>query len=292
MAEENKNDKMVPKDLGSIIPGLLGFGAQIAGAIPGLRKPKKTDAASGAILAATTGAARAAAGAGAAGYGATRGLTALEAGRQSQQILLSAAPSIIQAANADDIRYQQDLQLRNARIANFGTMLGAGMSTLGAGVGTMVGDSKKAEQQNQSYGIPSGYVGAERAPTQYAPENQGTPGYPQQAPVDVAATPDQAQPEVAPEAAAVGVQPGQAEAAQAMSPQQVQQGLTEAALQNALGPRPQVQARGNQTIASEIYDIARRENLDPVMTAAHVGRYLSDPYANPAARLSPYKRGF
>lgn len=290
MAEEKKNEKMQAKDLGSLIPGFLGFGAQIAGAVPGLRKPKRTNAAEGAVLAATTGAARAAAGAGSAGYGATRGLSVREAGRQAQQVLLSAAPGIAQAANADEIRYQQDLNLRNERIANFGTMLGAGLSTLGAGVGTMV-DEKRAPAAAPGF-APTGYPGA-APPPQQDPQTGMVMGTPQEAPQQ-APTPEQAGVVSAPPAQQ-GPGPEQGDAVAAppvMTPEQAEQAVTSAALEEAMGKAPNYVAQGNQTIAGMVYEYAKREGLDPVMTAAHIGKYMNDPYANPAARISPYNKAY
>lgn len=266
---EEKNDKMVPGDLGALIPGFLGLGANIGMAIPGLRKPERTNAAEGAILAATTGAQRAAAAAGSAGYGATRGLSTREAGRQAQQVLLSAAPSIIQAASADEARYQQDLQARNQRLAQFGAQLGGSLSTLGAGIGQFVQDQR--EDAGQGY-APTGYEGQQVQ----QPVEAGPPGMV----MDVPGTP---QPAAAPTAAAPA--PQQAAPAEAAPTPQAPAPV-------AAAQYPDLSAKGAASQAALVNDIAQREGLDPVMAAAHIDRYWNDPFANPIARLSPYRKGY
>jgi hypothetical protein len=39
-----------------------------------------------------------------------------------------------------------------------------------------------------------------------------------------------------------------------------------------------------------INDVAREMGISPDMAAAHLDRFIDDPYANPAARLNPYRK--
>ena len=269
------NERMVPEDIGSLIPGLLGLGAQIGTAIPGLRKPQRTNAAEGAVTASTTGAARAAAAAGGAGFGATRGLVAREAGRQAQQVMLSAAPSIIQAANQDEIRYQRDMQDRNQRLAGFGQQLAAGMSTLGAGIGTMVGGEEAPADQGYA---PTGYPGAEPAAAPAPAMQQGViaappatagmvtqaPGVQQAAPAPVEPTPTPS-PQTAP--------------AQSAEPTPVQP-------VSSLGV-PDLTPLGTQARLAENAQYLSKIGLAPELSL-QLEEYVRNPFVNPLALANPY----
>lgn len=118
-------------NIGAIIPGVLGLGSTIAGAIPNLRKPKRTDSGRRAAAQAAQRGANIAVGASQTGRGASRGLALREGLRAASQVTSEAAPAIAEAAARDEQAFQAQLQARRGRIEEFTKALGGGLSQVG-----------------------------------------------------------------------------------------------------------------------------------------------------------------
>ena len=117
-----------------LIPSLLGLAVDIGTAIPGLKKPKRTDTSAKAARDASRKSAAAAVGGSQTGFGATRGLALRTGLRQASSASRAGAAEAAQAANADEIRFNQQLIARNQRVADFGQRLGSAGATIGQGV--------------------------------------------------------------------------------------------------------------------------------------------------------------
>lgn len=118
-------------DIGSLIPSIIGMGAKIGSAIPGLKKPAKSQTAK-AVAAAAPGVYGSAVGAAQAGHGASRGLALREGLRQATGGVSKLGAQIRQAAATDENINEQRKQARNQRIAQFGTDLAKGLGDMAA----------------------------------------------------------------------------------------------------------------------------------------------------------------
>jgi hypothetical protein len=114
----------------AIIPAIIGMGAKIGGAIPGLKKPKRTNA-GGRAAARTASQAGAAGVAGAStGHGASRGLALREGIRGASKLVGAAAGASADAAQKDELLYQEQLLARNERIGDLTAGIGEGMGQM------------------------------------------------------------------------------------------------------------------------------------------------------------------
>lgn len=120
-------------DVGSLISSIAGIGTKIGTSIPGLKKAKRNDASSRAASMAATKVAKSALGAGQSMHGASRGL-ALRSGLRAATDAAKAASTEGQAANADERRYQEQKNQRNARLETFGGDLAKGLGDVAASV--------------------------------------------------------------------------------------------------------------------------------------------------------------
>jgi hypothetical protein len=148
-------------NLGALIPGLLGTAVQAGMAIPGLKKPKKQNVRP---LASRT--AGQIVGGAQAGQGATRGLALLSGLRQAGESLGQLSETQYRADIAMEQQYQDSLQARNERFAEFGQNLAKGLGDMSA---TML-KAKKTEDEKAkentdkySYGGTTGYTGYPQA---------------------------------------------------------------------------------------------------------------------------------
>ena len=111
---------MANANVSALIPGLLGIGTAIGTAIPGLKKPKRTDASAIAVRDAQAKIGNAAVGASQAGHGASRGLNLREGLRSASALVAKAAGQGAAAAHQDEVRYNDQMTARNERLAQFG----------------------------------------------------------------------------------------------------------------------------------------------------------------------------
>lgn len=115
----------------SLVPSLLGLGAKVGTAIPGLRKPARVNTAK--AVAQTAGQQFGkAVGAAQTGHGATRGLALREGLRRGAAAVGQQSNAIAQAAAQDVMINQQNLDNRNARLASFGGDLAKGIGDMAA----------------------------------------------------------------------------------------------------------------------------------------------------------------
>lgn len=128
-----------------LIPSLLGLGASIGTAIPGLRKPKRTGASRKAAQEAASRTAAAAVGGAQTGFGATRGLALRTGLRQASEASRAAAPAAAEAALRDEALFQEQQLRRNQRLAEFGQNLAGFGATLGEQV--VEARAAKAEEE-------------------------------------------------------------------------------------------------------------------------------------------------
>ena len=113
----------------SLIPSLVGLGTSVAGAIPGLKKPKRDKLSGRAAAEAATKVASAAVGGAQAGQGASRGLALRQGLRSALDPVAqgSAAAEGIQAEAA----FQNRVDERNQRIADFTGGAAEGLAQVG-----------------------------------------------------------------------------------------------------------------------------------------------------------------
>jgi hypothetical protein len=124
--------------LASLIPSIIGIGAKVATAIPGMKKPKRQNTAK--EVAKTAGAQFGqAVGAAQVGHGASRGLALREGLRAGTQAVGAQSQAIAGAALGDAAAYEQAKAARAKNIAAFGTDLAKGLGDAAAG---MVGPKK------------------------------------------------------------------------------------------------------------------------------------------------------
>lgn len=118
-------------DIGSLIPSIVGLGAKVAGAVPGMKKPPKSRTAK-AVAQQATGQFGAAVGAAQAGHGASRGLALREGLRQGVAAVDAASGQVAKAAANDELINEKRRQQRNENIASFSTDLAKGLGDMAA----------------------------------------------------------------------------------------------------------------------------------------------------------------
>lgn len=111
---------MANANVSALIPGLLGIGTAIGTAIPGLKKPKRSDASAAAVRGAQSAVGNAAVGASQVGHGASRGLNLREGLRSASALVAKAAGQGAAAAHQDETRFNDQMTERNERLAQFG----------------------------------------------------------------------------------------------------------------------------------------------------------------------------
>jgi hypothetical protein len=126
-------------NIGSLIPSLIGMGTTIGTAIPGLKKPKKTDSSANIVRKTQGAVANAAVGASQAGHSASRGLNLREGLRSAGVLVGKAAAEGAQAVDMDERRYTEQLDARNQRVADFGASIGEGAAQM---TQALIGDDK------------------------------------------------------------------------------------------------------------------------------------------------------
>lgn len=137
---------MTKKNVGALVPSILGMGANIAGAIPGLKKPRRVDSAK-AVADTAPRVMGAAVGAAQAGQGASRGLALREGLRQAAFAGEKIAGQVGQAAQQDAVINQANTDARNARIKDFVNSTTEG---LGQFTQAMIQPEKKDLAQEQA----------------------------------------------------------------------------------------------------------------------------------------------
>jgi len=121
-------------NIASLIPSIIGMGTTIGTAIPGLKKPKKTDASANIVRRTQGAVANAAVGASQAGHGASRGLALREGIRSAGALVGKAAAEGAGAIDMDERRHQAAMDARNQRVADFGAAIGQGASQMAMGL--------------------------------------------------------------------------------------------------------------------------------------------------------------
>lgn len=127
---------------------LFGLAAQIGTAIPGLKKPKKSNAAADAARETSKRAAGAAVGASQTGFGASRGLALRSGLRAASDIAREGAVAAGRAADLDEQRHQKAVAVRNANLATFGKDL----AETGASIGQGLVESRTAAEAEKAAG--------------------------------------------------------------------------------------------------------------------------------------------
>lgn len=127
---------------------LLGLGASLGAQIPGLKKPKRTNAAQNAVRETSMRAAGAAVGGSQTGFGASRGLALRSGLRAAGNIAREGAAVAGKAAATDEARFQDRTDARNARVAQFGKDVGE----TGAAIGTGITETRQAAQAEEEAG--------------------------------------------------------------------------------------------------------------------------------------------
>jgi len=143
-------DNKTAKAFENLAP-LLGLGASLAAQIPGLKKPKKRSRAESAARDTSMRAGAAAVGGAQTGFGASRGLALRTGLRQAANISRQGAAAAAQGEAADQARYDQQKNARNARLAQFGKDLGAatGQVALGVTQSRAAADAENADAERK-----------------------------------------------------------------------------------------------------------------------------------------------
>jgi hypothetical protein len=164
-------------NIGSLIPSLIGMGTTIGTAIPGLKKPKRTDSSAAAVRKTQSAVANAAVGASQAGHGASRGLALREGLRSAGALVSKAAGEGAAAADMDEQRYQAALDTRNQNLAKFGAGIGEGAAQMTqALMSTDAGETPDTKDKNMESGQGTAFQQAEQTlSTDVRPEDDGVP---------------------------------------------------------------------------------------------------------------------
>jgi hypothetical protein len=164
-------------NIGSLIPSLIGMGTTIGTAIPGLKKPKRTDSSAAAVRKTQSAVANAAVGASQAGHGASRGLALREGLRSAGALVSKAAGEGAAAADMDEQRYQAALDTRNQNLAKFGAGIGEGAAQMTqALMSTDAGETPDTKEKNMESGQGTAFQQAEQTlSTDVRPEDEGVP---------------------------------------------------------------------------------------------------------------------
>lgn len=135
-------------DVGSLISSLVGIGSKVAGAVPGMRKPKKVNTAAE-VAKTSQRQFNAAVGASQTGHGASRGLALREGLRKAADASGNAAAQVGMAAQRDAATNQANTDARNERIAGFTGDLAKGLGDMAAAqIGPKGGDAEAPAQKS------------------------------------------------------------------------------------------------------------------------------------------------
>jgi hypothetical protein len=158
------------------------MGTKIGTAIPGLKKPKKVNTARE-VAKTAPGVAGSAVGAAQAGFGASRGLALREGLRAASANVGQVAEQTRLAAANDAAMNIQNTNLRNERLAAFGTDAAKGLADMGAAM--IKPGANSPQSTDNAAGIPVGggqvvenaappadWMGANQAPMAGTPEQQ------------------------------------------------------------------------------------------------------------------------
>jgi len=128
-------------DIASLVPSIIGLGAKAAGAIPGMKKPKRPQTAKEVAKAAGSHFGKAV-GAAQTGRGFSRGLALREGIRGGMDAVEANSRAIGAAAQNDEATYQKLKAQRAENIANFSTDLAKGLGDMaGMAIGPKKGES-------------------------------------------------------------------------------------------------------------------------------------------------------
>lgn len=116
-------------DIGSLIPSIIGLGAKVAGAVPGMKKPSRPQTAKEVAKAAGSHFGKAV-GAAQSGRGFSRGLALREGIRGGMEAVEANSRAIGAAALADAQEYERRKAQRAENIANFTTDLAKGLGDM------------------------------------------------------------------------------------------------------------------------------------------------------------------
>lgn len=114
----------------AILPTILGIGAKIGTAIPGLKKPKRDTRGSREASKYLHKASAQAAGTAAGGFGASRGLALREGLRAGTEIAREGAAAVGATAFAESQAFEGQKDARNERLGAFGGDLAAGAASM------------------------------------------------------------------------------------------------------------------------------------------------------------------
>jgi hypothetical protein len=132
MADSTRKEKA--GRAGEQLPGLVGILTDVLSQVPNLKRVKKTDTSARAARLGMIQTQAAAVGGAQTGAGASRALALRQGLRGAGDAARGAADAAAQAANQDEIRYQNQKILRNQRLADFGKDAGGMMAQIGQGV--------------------------------------------------------------------------------------------------------------------------------------------------------------
>ena len=124
------------------LPSLVGLATNIATAVPGLKKVKKTRTGQKAAARASGAAQRGAVAGSQTGFGATRGLNLRTGLRQAAEVGKQGGAVAADAAAQDEVRYNRQQIARNQRLADFG----ADAADMGANIGQSIVESQAARK--------------------------------------------------------------------------------------------------------------------------------------------------
>jgi hypothetical protein len=146
-------------NLSSLVPSLLSIGTTIGTAIPGLKKPKKSQASQAAAAKTTSDMVGAIVGAAGSGTATSRGLALTEALRGASEFA-GEASSQGELARQNDLDHQKAKGERNKRLAAFGADLGTGLGEMAAG---LVGPEEEEAGGEPEVGTEGKHIGASQA---------------------------------------------------------------------------------------------------------------------------------
>ena len=164
-------------NIASLVPSLIGMGTTIGTAIPGLKKPKRSDASASQVRKAQSAVAGAAIGGSQTGHGASRGLNIRSGLRSAGELVGKAAAAGADAADKDEQRYQAQLDARNARVASFGSAIGEGAAQMTQALIKPEGEkTPNTSAKGMTANEPGAFSQAEQTlSTDVRPEDDGTP---------------------------------------------------------------------------------------------------------------------
>ena len=163
-------------NIASLVPSLIGLGTTIGTAIPGLKKPTRTDSSAAVVRKTQASVAGAATGAAQTGHGASRGLNIRAGLRSASKLVGDAAGKGAEAANMDEQRFQAATDTRNENLAKFGAGIGQGAAQMAQGLITDDKGDPDTKAKNMEANTDGSFRQAEQTlGSDQRPEDDGTP---------------------------------------------------------------------------------------------------------------------